>query len=294
MLHGSIVALVTPFNNDGSINEAALRKLIEYHIEKGTNGILPCGTTGESPTLNHIEHKRVVELCIEAANGRVPIIAGTGSNSTEEAIDLTKHAKLAGADAALIVTPYYNKPMQEGLYQHFKTIADTVDIPIILYNIVGRTARNIDSETVARLAHDCKNIIGVKEASGSLEQMQTVKSMCPKDFLLFSGDDTLTLPLLSIGGIGVISVVANIVPELVVDLIDTFNKGDIKKAQEINYKLLPLTQAMFIETNPGPIKKAMELLGLCSGKMRLPMSEVSKENTEKIKTALIKFGLMKG
>ena len=205
MFSGSIVAIATPFR-DGVVDETKLRELVEYQIHKGTNGIVPCGTTGESPTLTHEEHDRVIEICIEAAQGRVPIIAGTGSNSTAEAIQLTQHATKAGANGALIVSPYYNKPTQEGLYRHFRAIANNTDIPIILYNIAGRTAVNIEPSTIARLAHDCRNIIGVKEASGSLDQMQTIKNLCPEDFILLSGDDALLLPVLSIGGVGVISV----------------------------------------------------------------------------------------
>ncbi len=292
MLKGSIVAIVTPFNAKG-VDEEQLQKLVEFQIKNGTHGILPCGTTGESPTLSPAEHERVIEVCIEAAAKRVPILAGTGSNSTAEAITLTQHAAKSGADASLQVTPYYNKPTQKGLYEHFKAVADSVDIPIILYNIAGRTAKNIETETVAKLARDCKNIIGVKEASGSLSQMQEVKLMCPKEFLLFSGDDALTLPLLSIGGVGVISVVANIVPKDVVSLIDAFEAGDLKKAQEIHYKLLPLVKSMFVETNPIPVKKAMGLLGLCSDKTRLPLSEMENGNLKKLKQALKDYGLLK-
>ncbi len=291
MFKGSIVALVTPFKNN-RVDEKKLSELVEFHIKKGTDGILPCGTTGESPTLSHEEHKRVVEVCIEAVAGRIPVIAGTGSNSTAEAIELTKHAAKAGANAALVVTPYYNKPTQKGLYLHFKAIADAVDIPIILYNIAGRTARNIETPTVAKLANDCKNIIGVKEASGSLDQMQAVKLACPKDFLLISGDDALTLPILSIGGVGVISVVANIIPADTAKVIKLFEQGRIKEARKLHFKMLPLIKAMFLETNPIPVKKAMDILGLCSGRLRLPLCDMSGENTKKLKTALKEYGLL--
>ena len=293
MLKGSIVAIVTPFK-EGGIDEAKLKELVEFQIKNGTAGIVPCGTTGESPTLSTAEHERVIEICIKAAKKRVPIIAGTGSNSTEEAVSLTKHAADAGANAALIVSPYYNRPTQKGLYLHFKAIAASVDIPVILYNIAGRTAVNIEPATIAQLAKDCKNVIGVKEASGSLEQMSLVKHLCPDHFLLFSGDDALTLPILSIGGVGVISVVANIIPQAVVQLIDTFNKGDIKKAQALHYKLLPLIKAMFIETNPIPVKTAMGLMGMCSADLRLPLCPLSEENLAKLKKALKDFGLLKG
>jgi len=292
MLKGSIVAIVTPFKKD-KVDEQTLKKLVRFQIKNGTSAILPCGTTGESPTLSHEEHDRVIEIYIEAAEKKVPILAGTGSNSTAEAIRLTKHAAKAGADAVLSVTPYYNKPTQEGLYLHFKAIADSVNIPIVLYNIPGRTSRNIEPETMARLAKDCKNIIGVKEAAGSLEQMQTIKQICPKDFLLFSGDDALTLPLLSIGGVGVISVAANIIPADVAQMITAFEQGDIKTAQKMHYKMLPLVKALFIETNPAPVKEAMELLGMCSADLRLPLCGLSAKNKEKLKDALKDYGLLK-
>ena len=292
MFKGSIVALVTPFKSDGQVDEAKLIELVEFQIKNGTNGLVPCGTTGETPTLSTAEHERVIEICIKAAKKRVPIIAGTGSNSTEEAILLTKHAAAAGANGALVVSPYYNKPTQRGLYLHFKTIAESVDIPIILYNIPGRTAVNIEPTTMAQLAKDCKNIVGVKEASGSLEQMQMVRHLCPKDFILLSGDDALTLPILSIGGVGVISVVGNLVPQDVSRMIEEFENGHLKKAREINEKLFPLVKAMFIETNPIPIKTAMEIVGLCSGDLRLPLCEMSDDNLAKLKKALSAYGLI--
>ena len=245
MFKGSIVAIATPFKK-GKVDETKLKELVEFQIKNGTQGIVPCGTTGESPTLSHIEHTRVIETCIDAVAGRVPVIAGTGSNSTSEAIELTQHAADAGASGALIVSPYYNKPTQEGLYRHFKAIADNVKIPIILYNIAGRTAVNIEPATIARLAKDCKNIIGVKEASGSLDQMQVIKHACPKDFVLLSGDDILTLPILGIGGAGVISVAANIVPQDVVKVVNFFKEGQLEKARELHYKLLPLYKSLFI------------------------------------------------
>ena len=293
MFKGSIVAIATPFNG-GGVDEAQLKELVEFQIKNGTSGIVPCGTTGESPTLSTAEHERVIEICIKAANKRVPIIAGTGSNSTDEAVSLTKHAADAGANAVLVVSPYYNRPTQRGLYLHFKEIAKSVDIPMILYNIAGRTAVNIEPSTIAQLAKDCKNIVGVKEASGSLDQMSTIRQACPEDFLLFSGDDALTLPVLSIGGVGVISVVANIVPHAVAQLVEAFNRGDFKKAQALHYKLLPLVKAMFIETNPIPVKTAMELLGLCSGDLRLPLCAMAEENLGKLKKALKEYGLLKG
>lgn len=289
---GSIVALVTPFKKDG-IDEAAYKKLVEWQIKEGTNGIVPCGTTGESPTLSTEEHNRVVEVCIEAANKRVPVIAGAGSNSTAEAVAYTKHAAKAGADAVLVVTPYYNKPTNKGIYLHYKAISESANIPIILYNIAGRTGKNIEPDLMAKLASDFKNIIGVKEASGSLEQMLRIKELCPKDFILTSGDDALTLPILAIGGVGVISVAANIVPRDVVAVINAFNKGDLARAQEINLKLQALIRALFIETNPIPVKTAAELMGLCNGSLRLPMSPMEDENLAKLKTALKKYSLIK-
>ncbi|MGE4357030.1 MAG: 4-hydroxy-tetrahydrodipicolinate synthase [Candidatus Omnitrophota bacterium] len=291
-IKGSIVAIVTPFK-DGRVDEVNFKKLINFHLEAGTDGIVPCGTTGESATLSFEEHERVIELTIETVKGKIPVIAGTGSNSTSEAIMLTKHAKKAGADASLLVSPYYNRPTQKGLYEHFKAIAEAVDIPIILYNIASRTGVNIEPETIAKLAHNCKNIIGVKEASGSLDQMSRIKSLCPPDFLLISGDDSLTLPILAIGGVGVISVVANIVPREVKEMISCFERGEIKKAQQIHYKLLPLIKAMFIETNPIPVKTAMGLLGMCTAELRLPLCSMSEENLEKLKKVLKEYGLLK-
>lgn len=290
-LKGSIAALVTPFRKD-KIDERALRYLVDFQITGGSDGILVCGTTGESPTLSHMEHKRVVEICIDQARGRLPVIAGTGSNSTSEAIDLTMHAKKAGADAALIVSPYYNKPTQEGLYRHFRAIAEEVDIPVILYNIASRTAVNIQTSTVVRLARDCGNIVGVKDASGSLDQMQAVKSECPEGFLLFSGDDILTLPVLSIGGVGVISVVANLAPKETALVIRVFRRGQIEEARALHFRLLPLIRAMFIETNPIPVKTAASLLGLCAPEMRLPLCPMSEDNLEKLRKELTDFGLL--
>jgi len=291
MFRGSIVAIVTPFKN-GKVDEQKLRDLIEFQIKNGTSGIVPCGTTGESATLSFDEHDRVIEITIEQVKKRIPVIAGTGSNSTEEAIMLTRHAAKAGADASLQVSPYYNRPTQKGLYEHFKAIAESVNIPIILYNIASRTGVNIEPETIAKLAHDCKNIVGVKEASGNLDQMSRIKQLCGQNFDLISGDDSLTLPILSVGGTGVISVVANIVPKDVTSLVAEFEKGNLKKAQEIHYKLLPLIKAVFFETNPIPIKTAMGLLGMCEPDLRLPMCAMLPENLEKLKKALREYGLL--
>lgn len=290
MFKGSMVALVTPFK-DGRIDEKALSGLVEFHIKNGTAALVPCGTTGESATLNYEEHDKVIELTIEFAKGRIPVIAGTGSNSTEEAIALTKHAKKSGARASLQVSPYYNRPTQRGLYLHFKAIAEAVDIPIILYNIASRTGVNIEPETFMKLAQ-VKNIIGVKEASGSLDQMSRIRSLCPKDFLLISGDDALTLPVMSIGGVGIISVVANIIPRDVSDMCAAFEKGDIKKAAEMHYKMLNLIKAMFIETNPIPVKTAMGLMKMIDPQIRLPLCEMLPENREKLAKALKEYKLI--
>jgi len=292
MFKGSIVAIVTPFKN-GKIDEKKLRQLIDFQINHGTSGIVPCGTTGESATLNFDEHELVIQITIDQVKKKVPVIAGTGSNSTQEAIMLTQQAARAGADASLQVSPYYNRPTQKGLYEHFKAIAQSVKIPIILYNIAGRTGVNIEPETIAKLAKDCKNIVAVKEASGSLDQMSRIKQLCPKEFDLISGDDGLTLPVLSIGGIGIISVVANIVPADVANLVLAFAKGELNKANALHYKLLPLIKAVFLETNPIPIKTAMGLLGMCESDLRLPMCSMSADNFEKLKKALRDYGLLK-
>lgn len=288
---GSLVALVTPFR-DGKVDEPKLRELVEFHIANGTDVLVPCGTTGESPTLTHDEHKRVVEIVIEAARGRVPVVAGTGSNSTAEAIDLTAHAKKAGAAGALVVNPYYNKPTQEGLYRHFKAIAESVDIPILVYNIQGRTAVNVETETMTRLAK-IPNIVGVKEASGSLDQMTQVILACGPDFTVLSGDDTLTLPLMAVGGRGVISVVANIVPRETADLTHAALEGDWKRARELFHRLFPLCRAMFIETNPIPVKEAMAMMGMIAPEFRLPLCRMADGNRERLRTVLQQFGLLK-
>jgi 4-hydroxy-tetrahydrodipicolinate synthase len=292
MFKGSIVAIVTPFCN-GKVDEKTLRDLIEFQIKNGTSGIVPCGTTGESATLTFEEHERVIAIAIEQVKGRVPVIAGTGSNSTEEAVTLTKQAAEAGADASLQVSPYYNRPTQKGLYEHFKAVADSVKIPIILYNIAGRTGVNIEPETIAKLAADCKNIVAVKEASGNLDQMSRIRSICPPSFKLISGDDSLTLPVLAIGGIGIISVAANIIPRDVADMVLAFAEGNIKEAQMLHYKMLPLIKALFIETNPIPVKTALGLLGMCAPDLRLPMCSMSLDNLEKLKKALKDYGLLK-
>ncbi|PYM78225.1 MAG: 4-hydroxy-tetrahydrodipicolinate synthase [Candidatus Rokuibacteriota bacterium] len=289
---GSFVAMVTPFRN-GQVDEAKLRELVELHVANGTDGLIPCGTTGESPSLNHDEHRRVVEIVIEAAHGRIRVVAGTGSNSTTEAIDLTKHAERAGAAGALVVNPYYNKPTQEGLYRHFRAVAESVAIPILVYNIQSRTAVNVETDTLARLVRDVRNIVGVKEASGSLDQMSQVIAACGPDFSVLSGDDNVTLPLLAIGGSGVVSVIANIVPRETADLVHAALDGDWKRARDLHYRLFPLARAAFLETNPIPIKEAMAMAGMLEPEFRLPMCRMSDANREKLRAILKSYALVK-
>lgn len=284
---GSIVALATPFIK-GKVDEKKLRALVRWHLEEGTHGIVPVGTTGESPTLSHEEHRRVIEIVVEAAGGRVPVIAGTGSNSTDEAISLTRFAKKIGADAALMVTPYYNKPTQEGLYRHYEAVAKAVDIPIILYNVPGRTGVALSPETVARLSK-IPNIVGIKEATGSMDQTSHILSLC--DITVLSGDDSLTLPLMSLGAKGAISVIANILPKKNAQMVEAFRKGDLAKARKLHYDMFPLCRALFFETNPIPVKTAMGHLGLCSPELRLPLCPISPENDKKLIQAMKDCGL---
>ena len=289
---GSFVALVTPFRN-GQVDEAKLRELVELHVASGTDGLIPCGTTGESPTLSHDEHRQVVEIVVDAARKRVPVVAGTGSNSTREAIELTRHAERAGASGALVVNPYYNKPTQEGLYRHFRAVAEAVSLPIITYNIQGRTAVNVETATMARLARDCQNIVGVKEASGSLDQMSQVIAACGPNFSVLSGDDNITLPLLAIGGHGVVSVIANLVPREVAEMVRAALDGDFKRARELHYRLFPLARAAFLETNPIPIKEAMAMAGMLEPEFRLPMCRMSDANRETLRGILRQYALVK-
>ena len=286
MFSGSIVALVTPFK-DGKVDYEKLVELVEFHIESGTDAIVPCGTTGESPTLNYEEHDKVIAETVKAARGRLPVIAGTGSNSTEEALRLTKHAVEAGVDGVLLVCPYYNKPTQEGLYQHFMKLAE-IDIPQILYNIPSRTGVNLLPTTIARLAKQ-KNIVAVKEAAGSTDQVQDIMQLT--DLVVLSGDDSMTLPFMSVGAQGVISVVANIVPTDVHNMVAAYLDGDTAKARKINHKLYGLSKAMFIETSPVPVKTAMKLLGRLNGEVRLPLVGMLPENEKKVASALKDYGL---
>jgi len=289
---GSFVAMVTPFRN-GTVDEAKLRDLVDFHVAHGTDGLIPCGTTGESPTLSHDEHKRVVEVVVEAARGRIPVVAGTGSNSTAEAIDLTQHAERAGAAGALVVNPYYNKPTQEGLYRHFRAVAESAAIPILVYNIQSRTAVNVETATLERLVRDVKNVAGVKEASGSLDQMSQVIAACGPDFAVLSGDDNLTLPLLAVGGHGVVSVIANILPRETAEMVHAALDGDWKRARELHYKLFPLARAAFLETNPIPIKEAMAMAGMIEPEFRLPMCRMGDANRERLRAVLAQYALVK-
>ena len=291
MFSGSFVALVTPFKN-GQVDYAKIEELVEWHIKSGTAGIVPCGTTGESATLSNEEHEQVIAVVVKIARKRVKVVAGTGSNSTDEAIAMTVFAEKAGCDGALLVSPYYNKPTQKGLFLHFKAIADCVKMPLMLYNIQSRTGVNISPATVKKLSAACPNITAIKEASGSLEQMAHIHALCPGMDLL-SGDDALTLPVLSIGGTGIVSVVANIVPADTAALVSAWQKGDIPAAQKLHYRLLPLIQAMFIETNPIPVKTAMGMLGLCSPDLRLPMCAIEDANKPTLEKALKAYGLLK-
>jgi 4-hydroxy-tetrahydrodipicolinate synthase len=294
MFSGSIVALLTPFDENNKIDEEGIKKLVEFHIQNGTDGIVPCGTTGESPTLTHEEHKKVIELTIKAVAGRVPVIAGTGSNSTAEALDLTTSAKEMGADGVLLVIPYYNKPTQKGLYMHFKTIVETVDIPAVIYNIPSRAGVNLLPSTLAELV-ELKNIVAVKEASGNLEQMAEIKYLCGDRITLLSGDDKIILPVMSIGGKGVISVVANIIPDKVSLMVKECLKGNYSAALEMFQKVVyPLSRAMFYETNPIPVKTAARLMGLPAGKLRLPLVDMEENNLRRLKEDLKKFGLWEG
>jgi 4-hydroxy-tetrahydrodipicolinate synthase len=291
IFRGAFVAIVTPFI-DGQLDEQGLIDLIEFHITNGTHGIVPCGTTGESATMSHDEHHRVVELTVKTVNGRVPVLAGSGSNSTSEAIDLTRHAKQAGADGALMVSPYYNKPSQEGLYHHYKAVAEAVDIPIILYNVPSRTSSNILPTTVARLA-EIDNIVGIKEASGDLNQISEVIRLCPEDFALLSGDDFTSMPTVLVGGTGLISVTSNVAPKDMSQMMEAALSGDLAKARQLHYKLFPLMQAMFYETNPVPAKKTLELMGkIKSGTPRLPLYPMNDETLARLKAALADYGLI--
>jgi 4-hydroxy-tetrahydrodipicolinate synthase len=290
MFKGSIVALITPFQ-DGAFDDTAYRALIDWHVDQGTDGLVPCGTTGESPTLSHDEHKRVVEVCVDAVGGRLPVIAGTGSNSTAEAIELTRHAEKAGANAALVVTPYYNKPTQEGLYQHFKAIHDSVDLPIIIYNIPGRCVVDMAVETMARLA-ELPNIVGVKDATQDLARPIRTRLAVRGDFCQLSGEDGTALPFLAAGGHGCISVTANVAPALCAAMQRSWRDGDVAEAARLQDRLMPLHLALFCETSPAPVKYAASLLGKCSAEVRLPLAAIADSSKEKVRAAMRGAGLL--
>ena len=290
MFKGVFVAIVTPFKN-GKIDEEALRGLIDFQIAGGVDGIVPCGTTGESATLNHEEHDQVIRIAVDACKGKASVLAGTGSNSTQEAIQLSRNAKNAGADGLLQITPYYNKPNQEGLYHHFSSIADAVDLPIVLYNVPSRTSVNMVPETVVRLAK-IKNIVGTKEASGSLQAISKIIDNCGKDFTVLSGDDPLLWPILAIGGKGVISVTANILPAKVAALCKAAAIGDIAEARSLHYELMDINDSLFIDTNPIPVKAALYLMGKIENELRGPLIKLSKDTLERLKKAMACHGLL--
>ena len=290
MFSGALSAIITPFR-DGAIDEPALRDLIEWQIQNGVDGIVPCGSTGESATLTHAEHERVIRIAIEQARKRVPVVAGTGSNSTAEAIRLTSFAREAGADGALLISPYYNKPTQEGIVKHYKTIAQSVQLPLIVYNIPGRTGSNILPETLAKLA-DVPNIVGVKEASGSMEQVSDIRRLCGERITILSGDDSLTLPLMALGGKGVIAVITNIMPRETHELAAAALAGDFARARELHYKMLPLMRVLFLETNPIPVKYAASLMGKCTAEMRMPLTTMSPGPAEKLRGVMKEMRLI--
>ncbi|MDE1147950.1 MAG: 4-hydroxy-tetrahydrodipicolinate synthase [Azospirillaceae bacterium] len=290
VLAGSLVALITPFT-DGKVDERAFQALVDWQVKEGTHGLVPCGTTGESPTLSHEEHRRLVELCVEVADSRVPVVAGTGSNSTAEAISLTKHAKAVGADAALVVTPYYNKPTQEGLYQHFKAIHDAADLPIIIYNIPGRSVIDMSIATMARLAA-LPNIVGVKDATADLVRPLRTRLEVGADFIQLSGEDATATAFLAQGGVGCISVTANVAPRLCAEMQNAWVRGDMVEMARIRDLLMPLHHAMFVETSPAPVKYAASLLGLCRPELRLPLVETTPATQVLVRDALVHAGLL--
>lgn len=290
MFTGSLVAIVTPFKN-GRLDERAFGDLIEWQIRSGTHGIVPCGTTGESATLTHAEHDRVVAFTVEVVRRRVPVVAGTGSNSTEEAIALTKHAKAAGVDGALLITPYYNKPTQEGLFLHYKAVAEAVDLPLVLYNIPGRTGVNMVASTIARLT-TCRTIVAVKEGSGSVQQASEIIQLCGERLTVLAGDDALTLPMMAVGGKGVITVTANLLPDKMAELVNAFLAGRLEDARAMHYRLYPLFAALFYETNPIPVKEALHMMGKIENEMRLPLCAMGSDNREKLFRVMKEAGLV--
>ncbi|MFQ5850789.1 MAG: 4-hydroxy-tetrahydrodipicolinate synthase [Candidatus Binatia bacterium] len=290
MFSGSMVALVTPFKDD-KVDWESLGGLVEFHIAEGTHGIVPCGTTGESATLSHREHDDVVESVVKMVKNRVPVIAGTGSNSTEEAVDLTRGAEKAGADGALLISPYYNRPTQEGIYQHYKKVASEVGIPLVVYNIPSRTGSKIEPETLARLS-EIKNIAGVKEATGSVDQAIDVIRLCGDRLAVYSGEDSLTFSLMALGGKGVISTVANVAPGEMSELTQACFQGDWERGRKIQFELIPLIRSLFIETNPIPVKTALSLMGKCRRDLRLPLTPMAESNLQRLKKAMTESGLI--
>ncbi|MBX6770576.1 MAG: 4-hydroxy-tetrahydrodipicolinate synthase [Chloroflexi bacterium] len=284
MFSGCLVALITPFR-DGQIDEPALRRLVEFHLQNGTDGLVPCGTTGESVAMTEEEQLRVIEIVVETVNHRIPVIAGTGTNSTAKTIKMTKKAREIGADGALLVTPYYNKPTQQGLFLHFEAVAKETDLPLVLYNVPSRTGVNLLPETVARLAK-IPTIVGIKEASGSMDQVSQIIESCRPDFAVLSGDDSLTLPMLALGAVGVVSVVGNLAPAAMSEMVRAYRTGQVARARELHYQLFDLCRAMFLETNPIPVKTAAGILGLCSDEMRLPMCPMGEANRAKLEAVL--------
>jgi len=290
MFKGALSAIVTPFR-DGAVDETALRDLIDWQIRAGVDGIIPCGSTGEAATLTHLEHEQVIKLAIEQAGKRVPVLAGTGSNSTAEAIRLTTFARAAGADGALLISPYYNKPTQDGIFKHYKMIAASVDLPLLVYNIPGRTGSNILPETFARLC-EIKNIVGVKEASGSLDQISDIRRLCGDRLTILSGDDSMTLPMMALGAGGVISVTTNVMPHEMHEMVAAALADDYARAREIHFKLLPVMRALFLETNPIPVKQALAFMGKCSAELRMPLAQMSPGPAEKLRAVMKELRLI--
>jgi len=290
MFQGSVVALITPFK-EGQVDYEALARLIDFHVEGGTDALLVCGTTGESPTLTFEEHEKVIEFAVEKAKGRIKVIAGTGGNATHEAVRLTRHAQEAGADGALVVVPYYNKPTQRGLYEHFKAVAKEVDIPVIVYNIPSRTCVEIAPDTLLQIRKECENVVGSKESTPNMDRISELVSKLGEDFSVLSGDDSLTLPMMALGAKGVVSVANNLLPRQVKELTRKALEGDFKGAREVHYKLYPLFKALFMETNPIPVKTALWMLGMCEKEFRLPLTPMPPEKEEKLREVLRSYGL---
>jgi 4-hydroxy-tetrahydrodipicolinate synthase len=291
-LEGSWVALTTPFNKDGSLDEAGLRALVRTHLKSGTAGLVACGSTGEAATLTHEEYRRVIELTMAESQGELPVLAGVGANATAKAVELAREAEALGVDGLLLLAPYYNKPTQEGLFQHFRAVAHGTELPIVAYNIPGRTAVNIEPATLLRIAKACPNVIGVKEAAGSLDQVSEILCGAPKGFSVLSGDDSLTLPMMSAGARGVISVIANIAPKPTARLCSAALGGDYDKARRLHLKMFPLIKALFLETNPIPVKAALGLLGLCGANLRLPLTPMTASSKSILRRELKSFGLL--